>query len=340
MIEQLKSELQTFRKKTISIDELRQLKSTAYLSYEQFAEIIQQLEDEKMLEMVKSHGRSPRPPHLAHTYRIQKATLKAQYFIDLQNLRLELHPLIQLDAYFKSDETLLQKELPYLRKINLYIKSYGLPTYEVPAPERSVELVGDEKWIEYAGGEECLKRIGLWENMSIIPVSDPLMFAVNVGNLHKTKHFHLIVENKTTYQALLPTLQSSQLTTLIYGSGWKISKSLENFHLQFPIKGTHRFYYFGDVDRTGISILYKMNQLYDIVPATIFYEACLQVEPSFGKETQPLLKDALPYFLSHFNHTQQQKIETMLETDHYLPQEVLKTKQLQQLLGVWSDAID
>lgn len=340
MIEKLKSELQTFRKKTISIDELQQFKSTEDLNYEQFAEIIQQLEDEKMLIMVKSHGRSPRPPHLAHTYRIQKATLKTHYFIDLQKLRLEFHPLIQLDAYFKSDETLLQKDLPYLRKIDYYLKSHGLPTYEVPAPERSFELVGNEKWIEYAGGEECLKRIALWEAMLIIPVSDPLMFAVNVSNLHKTKHVHLIVENKTTYQALLPTLQSSQLTTLIYGSGWKISKSLENFHLQFPIGGAHQFYYFGDVDRTGISILYQMNERYDAAPAMAFYEACLQVEPSLGKETQTLLQDALPYFLSHFNGTQQLKIETMLETNHYLPQEVLKTKQLQEILGVWSDAID
>lgn len=340
MIENLKSELQTFRKKTISIDELRQLKSTEHLSYEKFAEIIQQLEDEKILVMVKSHGRSPRPPHLAHTYRIQKAALKTQYFIDLQKLHMELHPLIQLEAYFKMDETLLMKDLPYLRKIDHYLKNHGLPTYEVPAPERSFELVGNEKWIEEAGGEECLKRILLWKDMQIIPVSDPLMFAVNGSHLHKTSHIHLIVENKTTYQALLPALQSSRLTTLIYGSGWKITKSLENFHLQFPIEESHQFYYFGDVDRTGISILYKMNELYNIVPATLFYEACLQVAPSFGKETQTLLKEALPYFLSHFNSQQQVGIKTMLETNHYLPQEVLKTKQLQEILGVWSDAID
>ena len=339
MIKQLKEHLQTLKKKTISIDELQSFAANKNIPYELFVGTILSLEKDGVLMMVKSHGRASRPPFLALTYRIQQATLKEEYFIQLQQLRLELHKLIHLDHYFRLNENIIKKDLTYLRQIDHFLIDKGLPTYAVPAPERSFELVGNEKWIEEGGGADCLKRVDLWESMKIMPVADPLMFAVNGERMDEQHHVHLIVENKTTYQGLLPALRGSRFTTMIYGSGWKIDKGMEAFHEQLLVGGTHTFYYFGDLDRAGISIWYKLYEMIEALPALVFYDKCLQHPASPGKETQTILDGALNAFLSFFPDSKHREMIDMIETNHYLPQEVLKTRELQMIWRAWSDAI-
>jgi hypothetical protein len=89
--------------------------------------------------------------------------------------------------------------------------------------------------------------------LKIIPVSDRLMFALNPRLLQEKKQWHLIVENKTTYQGLLPALKETCFSTLIYGSGNKITGSMELFQNQYPIEAEHIFCYFGDLDKSGIT---------------------------------------------------------------------------------------
>lgn len=339
MAKRLEKYLQTVKKKTISIDELQNFAATENIAYEQFVAMVMSFEEDNLLTVVKSHGRTSRPPFLAHTYRIQQAVLKEDYNSQLQKLRLELHTLIHLDRYFRLNENIIKTDLPYLRQIHHFLVEKGLPTYAVPAPERSFELVGDEKWIEERGGAECLKRIELWDAMRIMPVADPIMFAVNGERIAEQHHVHLIVENKTTYQGLLPELKGSRFTTIIYGSGWKIDKGMEAFHEQLLVDGTHTFYYFGDLDRAGISIWYKLYKMIDALPALVFYNKCLQHRPSAGKETQTILVGALPAFLSFFPEDEHRKVTQMIENDYYLPQEVLKTRELQLIWRAWSDAI-
>src|SRR5690606_27951704 len=158
------------------------------------------------------------------------------------------------------------------------------------APERSFQLVGNEKWITDLGGHALLKRLGLWDLLRVHPVSDPLMFAVNPNAATKcppSLYLHFIVENKTTFQALLPMLPSSQFSTLIYGCGNKITGNIDMFPLQFPATVyDHRFYYFGDLDYEGIRIWYETNKQQAIIPALPFYEACLAQPYAMGKTNQ------------------------------------------------------
>lgn len=139
--------------------------------------------------MVKEHRRTLRQPSLAHTCRIQQAALNEQYHIHLQQLRLSLHKSIHLDRYFKLNQKVLTRDLPYLLQISEFLTTNGQPSYAVLAPERSFELVGDEKWIEEGRGAGCLKRIELWDAMKMMPVADPLMFAVN-GRRISEQHLH------------------------------------------------------------------------------------------------------------------------------------------------------
>lgn len=337
----LHQKLVKYRKQKISISELEEMVGRSASTYIKFAEQILKLEETGYLSMVKSTGRNQRTPSLANQYRINKNLFNQEYHRELQRYRLTFNDAIHLDEYFNLDRSTWKKDLPYLEKIHTYIEANGLPKDEAAGPERSFELVGDEKWISEHQGEELLHRVRLWDRLRIFPVSDPLMFAINPHQMTKDKQFHLIVENKTTYQALLPVITETQFSTLIYGSGNKIPKSIENFPNQFPIVAEHIFFYFGDIDNSGITIWHSLNIREHAIPALPFYEAALQKEKVYGKTNQRPNEQALTNFVAYFEKSNQKQIRELLAEGAYYPQEVLKTKELQKIWeeSAWSQLI-
>ncbi|WP_412965557.1 Wadjet anti-phage system protein JetD domain-containing protein [Fredinandcohnia sp. 179-A 10B2 NHS] len=330
-MDEIRKILATFQKKTVQLSELEQFFKPYFYTYEDFSDALIQLEEEQVLVMVKSKGRTARTPSLAFQYRINKSLLTEDYHKELQRYRTVLHPSINLDDYYGKDPSIWKHDLPYLEKVNHYLETNSFPKEQVPAPERSFELVGDEKWIIEKGGKELLERVGLYTKLSIIPVSEPLMFAINPLNINETVQYHLIVENKTTYQGLLPVLKETMFSTLLYGQGKAIIKSIEQFTMQYPVEATHRFYYFGDIDLEGISIWYSLRKKQLVDLAIPFYQACLQKDSVPGKEYQKERSDALEEFLASFPLDEQQQIKSILKSGHYHPQETLRTKELQQI---------
>ncbi|MCU9593190.1 DUF2220 domain-containing protein [Caldibacillus thermolactis] len=334
-MEKIYKSLNTYPKRTILLSDLQDLLGSFFKDYDDFANTIISLENNGVLQMVKSKGRTTRTPSLAYQYRIDKSKLSARFHQEIQQYQNELHPAINLDEYYQKDPTIWQHDLPYLLKINDYLHTNGFPKEVVPAPERSFELVQDEKWITEKGGKEILERVGLFERLKITPVSDPLMFAVNPKTIHSTTQYHLIVENKTTYQGLLPALKKTEFSTLVYGSGKKVIQSIEQFSEQYPVEAEHVFFYFGDLDREGISIWYSLTKKIPAQLAMPFYEACLEKQPVYGKDYQKQYKEAQTTFIKQFSPTQQAKIEDVFSQGKYYPQEILKSKELQQ---IWREA--
>src|SRR5690625_1136111 len=336
----LREHLLEFPRRTITLDELERI-SPNRQTYEQFSADIVALERADILQMIQVKGRNQRSPSLAYHYRIRKGTLREAYYNQLQKYRLQLHNAINLDAYYKLNSKIWREDLPYIKKIDAHINEHGFPDEYVSAPERSFALVGDEKWIEQSG-EALLHRIKLWDALKIMPVADPLMFALNPNQMKAKKSYHLIVENKTTYQALLPVLTDSAFATLIYGAGNKIVKSIVNFANQYPVKGEHKLFYFGDIDRSGITIWHRLNAKRIVKPALPFYQACLQKERAYGKTNQRKNKQALRAFIEHFPWADGDKIEHLLADGAYYPQEVLKTAELQRILlsADWKGLVD
>lgn len=330
-MDMIKKKLAIQTKKTIKLAELELMMKSTYPSYEVFSAAILTLENEGVLVMVKSRGRTTRTPSLAFLYRINKHLLTENFHMELQQYRGFLDARINLDTYYGKDPTLWKKDLPYIMKINDYLKKHSFPSDQVPAPERSYALVGDEKWIVEQGGKEVLERLGLFDQLKIIPVSEPLMFAINPVRTTDDTQFHLIVENKTTYQGLLPALEESVFSTLIYGSGKAVIKSIEQFPMQYPVVANHRFFYFGDLDREGIAIWHALAKKIDMILALPFYQACLMKEAAVGKAYQRDYQESLTNFLRFYSSDEQKQIEELLNNGKYHPQETLKTNELQQI---------
>lgn len=330
-MEELIKLLRTHSKRTIGLLELEEIYESYFHTYEEFANFILTLEHDSILQMVKSKGRTVRTPSLAYEYRIDKSSLFKSLHQDLQHYRNQLHPSINLDEYYRKDPHVWEQDLPFLQKIDRYLKTYGFPKETVPAPERSFELVRDEKWITEKRGKEILERVGLFEKLKIIPVSDPLMFAINPKAIHRKIQFHLIVENKTTYQGLLPALKSTVFSTLIYGCGKKIIQSIEQFPNQYPVEGEHYFFYFGDLDREGVLIWHSLSKIVRIYLARPFYDACLKKPPVEGKDYQRQYKEAQKLFVGLFPENIQKRIDELFSQGKYYPQEILKSNELQQI---------
>ncbi|MGG5254098.1 Wadjet anti-phage system protein JetD domain-containing protein [Neobacillus sp. SM06] len=330
-MDQIKKMFMTMKRKTIGLSDLEKLLKPYFHTYEEFAKTVLHFEQENILVMVKSKGRNHRSPSLAFQYRIQKSELMSDYHKELQYYRSIFHPSIILDEYYREDPAIWKSDLPFLKKIDHYLKIHSFPKEQVPAPERSFEIVGDEKWIIEKGGKEILEKTELMPQLKIIPVSEPLMFAINPSKLNEKNQYHLIVENKTTYQGLLPVLTETDFSTLIYGSGKAVIKSIEQFPMQYPIAANHQFFYFGDLDKEGISIWFSLHNKRAAILALPFYTACLEKKAAIGKEYQTEHSTAIEQFLAFFSTELQTEIRLLLAAGKYHPQETLKTKELQKI---------
>lgn len=336
----MNDKLVQFKKSYITLSELEQLLDK-HQSYESFANAVLQLVKDQLIQPVKSAGQTPQMPRLHYKYKVLKHSVKKSLSEVIEPLQLMLHPSISLDKYYRLTPQQLEQDLPYIQKINQFVLTYNFPTLPAPAPERSQQLVGDEKWLQYKGGRRVLERLGLWMKMQVVDVKEPLRFAVNPQQLHHSTQFHLIVENKTTYEGLLPVLQKTRFSTLIYGAGFEIVGSLNLFDKQLPLPNVlHIFYYFGDVDFAGISIWYLVSKQQSVALALPFYEAALQDE---GK---PILKkqlrddEAVESFLENLAPHMQERCRSLLEKNDYISQEVLGAAKLQKIWQQMSNDLE
>ncbi|MET3211838.1 UNVERIFIED_CONTAM: hypothetical protein ABIC26_004806 [Paenibacillus sp. PvR008] len=340
--QQLTEYIRAVRRAMIWTEELEQCFEGKQITYEQFAGAVLALEESGVLHAVKSAGRRAKLPSLALRYRVNKPLIKSALQQRLHQYRLELHPLISLDRYFAQDEAMLELDLPYLQRIHRYLQEQGLPLEAATASERSFALVGDEKWITEKKGRTLLERIGLWDKLRIDSGYDPVMFAVHPKRLSVNTYndpcLHLIVENRTTFQALLPYLSESRFCTLIYGCGNKIVGNFGMFSKQYPVRDrTHRFYYFGDLDLKGIQIWHDLAERYceQIIPAEPFYSACLGREAAPGKTNQRADDQALRSFVAFLSERDGQRLKQSLAGGCYYPQEALSAQQLRE---IWRSA--
>lgn len=323
--------LAAYPKVTIGLSDLERAFQGEQIDYERFANLILDFENEKSLEAVRAHGRNGKPLSLAYQYRIHKRLLTGAYSRELHQWSQKLHPAINLDGYYSLGQNQWQEDLPYIGLVDAYLKRERFPARQAPAPERSYELVQDEKWITDRGGQALLERLGVWDQLKIVPVSDPLMLAVNLSIVpDNKKHMHLIVENKTTFQGLLPVLAQLPFSTLIYGCGRKIVGNLGMLPFQYPAQhAEHELYYFGDLDLEGILIWYDLRARFGGVRLALpFYKACLEKEPSKGKLNHRLNEQALRAFTDCFSENESDRINAMLHTGGYIPQETLRSEDL------------
>ena len=334
----IRESLKSYNKKTISLNTLENFCS-GQVAYPDFSLIIQKLIKEEILTPLKNSKPSIKNPNLHYSYRFYKPLLNKPISEEIQAAQ-KTHPHLNLSAYYHLSQDQWENDLPYIIQIHDYlVGNKTLPQNQVLRTELSFQLVGDEKWIDEDRGKTILERLGLWKQLQIQKHPEPLMMAVDTSKAdHHTNnqgnqntYFHLVVENKSTYYALLGELPNTMFTTLIYGKGWQITANMNQLEKQLPtLKGTHQVYYFGDLDYEGITIWHKLSQGREVHVATPFYKALLKQKESRGLKNHRKQEAAISQFLKNFPK-EKESISHLLDQGRYYPQEAIKEYELRDI---------
>jgi len=319
-----------YGKKIISLTELEKICPTPYC-YEAFSDVIQSFVKAGILSGYGAKHGSYRETALCPKYRINLSRLIRDDREKLQRemLQMQVSHLMDLSYYFKVSWMEWENDKPLLKNIADYLKLYGFPGDEATDQERSYQIFGDEK-VLLQGGMALLEKLNLEEKMRIANYPDPLMAAINPTVILKEAHWHLVVENKAVYYALLPILPETQFTSLIFGGGWKIIGNLFILPRQFGLDGQrHFYYYFGDLDLEGIAIWYGLQAKLPVKLAMPFYRELFNMDCSFGQINQTVNCQALDVFCEDWDELDARRIRRMLLRDHtYYSQECLTKEQL------------
>ena len=336
MYKDLVLSLKSYKNKTITLSELEML-VPGNTSYEIFTDNVKSLVTDNILIEKNPKVNNGKKIPLPLKFGINKYELKKDYISEIEKYSFKINNEINLQQYFNLNESELEKDLPYINKVNEYITENGLPKDYATTQERSFHITGDEKWIDEKGGKRILDRINVYDKLKIWNNSDPLMLAVNPKVYSKECYYHLIVENKATFMALMEVVGETEFYSLIFGSGWKIVGNINMLEKQLGVKGTHKIFYFGDLDNEGISIYNSLNEKVLVNLAVNFYKELLKKPYSFGKENQFRNNIALNKFMSFFDSKEKEVILNILDQGGYLPQEGLNKLELQDIWrnGKW-----
>ena len=174
--------------------------------------------------------------------------------------------------------------------------------------------------------------MGIFEKLKIVDLVEPLMFALNPRRIQDACCYHLIVENKTTFDALAEVLPETDFLTLIYGAGKCFLNSITQLENQIHMPHVqHCLFYFGDVDLEGIKIWYLLNKRRQARLALPFYRALLAKEFNQGKTNQRKDNKAYVDFCTNFTVSEQQIIDNLFVNGGYYPQEGLSGRELQNI---------
>ncbi|OOM78330.1 hypothetical protein CLPUN_19390 [Clostridium puniceum] len=328
MYDKLVEYLKAYKKKTIKLSELEKLPDGS-MNYENFESSVKKLVEDNIL--VEKGGKINA---LSLSYGVNHYKLQKDKIYEINNYILKFSKEIDLGDYFKLSEETFYKDLPFIQAVEEYILRNGFPESYVTAQERSFNILGDEKWIGEKNGKRLLERIKVWDKLKIVNDSDPLMLAINQKVFGKPVHYHLIVENKATFLALMDILRETDYTTLIYGCGWKIVSNYYMIHKQLNLKDKNEFMYFGDIDKEGISIWNSLNEKMNVNIAVDFYRELLKKDYSIGKKNQKRNDEAINNFSKFFTDSEKEVLLNMINNGGYLPQEGLNKEELKR---IWSE---
>ena len=177
------------------------------------------------------------------------------------------------------------RRLPNLKiaqQLNDFFRGDWASRVPVPVKERSYEIFGNEKMLERvlegqfgSKGQLTLELLRCYR-VSIVPVHRAFCDG----------HDILIVENEATFDSISRwNVQHRYFRVVIYGRGREAEK-IADFLLDELKTQPGLVYYYGDLDRLGISIPYRLSRLLQgaggsgVIPAAACYRLLLQQSPA------------------------------------------------------------
>ena len=231
----------------------------------------------------------------------------------------------------------MSKEEIY-KRLRDFIKR-GRPKITISANERSLEIFGNEKFLL---SQDCQKILNQYKiSMDIFNIyNSPEPFIYYVSD--SICSVGLIIENKDTWYSMRKILMEKgtilglPVKALIYGEGRKIQSSFAYINEE-DTKDIHdisKFYYFGDLDSSGIDIMDKLIRKFssfNITPFKSGYEFLYKNKKN-GRTKEMQRSIPISYLsCKYFEFLGEQAVDdiyTFCNHDYIIPQEILNYEKL------------
>ncbi|MBU8878186.1 DUF2220 domain-containing protein [Bacillus sp. FJAT-29790] len=308
------------------------------LFYKEFADSVIELENEKVIERMKTGKPYSRDIRINTKYRKVKEIINNEN--ELKNeLLTSFHFKMKMSGYGKNLEQ-YKKDKPILDLISQFLFQKSEKDCYISVNERSFELFDDEKYLSSEQGRKLISNIEVtFEDLCCFETFEPF-FHFGLATHHNQNV--MIIENKDTFFSLkklnlegIHRWDGIPFEMLVYGEGNKITKSFEYLdELKVPFETS--LYYFGDFDPEGIAIfhrLQKMSKRKIELWKPFYIEMWNRRKGTVIKEDkkQRWSETAIQTFLSHFDEQMKTAMENYLIERRYIPQEALNIEVLRSL---------
>lgn len=307
-------------------------------SYEQLCIYVYEQIERGTLKPLKASRTNGKKPALYQEYWITDTDQDIDYSTYEEELKYQMSTKISVDYYLRHLDQYIQDRDRVLQ-LNDYFLQAKEPVPLISKNERSFQIWGREKFLQLEQGRKILKRCGIQPSqLAYYETSEPLAC---YSSHRRTPQNLLILENKDTFYSMRRHLLEQQekifgisFGTLIYGAGKGILRSFQDFSFcvePYMRAAENQIYYFGDLDYEGIGIYERLAesfelQQYSIQPFVQAYEKMLEKaqtvrELPMTKEKQN--RRISEQFFRFFSDQTVHKMKEILESDRYIPQEIL-----------------
>ena len=293
---------------------------------------------EETIKPLLASGKNGKKPALYKEYWIIEKSEDNSHLVE--ELLYSYVPSISTEYYMKHISQ-YQEDRPWLLLLNQYLKTNRSELAITKSMnERSFDIWHREKFLKEGPGNKILKRCGITlEELNIYETTEPLAYYTHT---RITPQNMLILENKDTFYSMRKALLSGNdailgvtIGTLIYGAGKGILRAFRDFSLcaePYMRERNNVIYYLGDMDYEGILIYENLAATYDkeceIKPFCQGYLRMLEKAITIGEENLPPMKTGQnqnigTLFWDSFSKEQMVKMQQLLNSGRYIPQEIL-----------------
>ncbi len=336
-----------------------------YSYYDHYEYILQEMEKGR-LRPLKASGTNGKRPALFLEY--WQITEDRDFRELLEEIRYHLHRRISIDYYEKHPEQYEKERAAVRSLSDYLTKHEDRLACPLSVNERSFEIWKQEKFLSLGKGKTVLNHCGLtMEDLAVYRTSEPLAYYCHTrktpqsiliienkdtfytfrkfmidssaitGNVRNENLIENPIEKPIQGSVEIPIL-GTPVGTLIYGAGKGIFRRFEDFRLSvepYMLDPENRILYFGDLDYEGIGIFEGLREAYadvlDLVPFIPGYRKMLEkagetthLPPTKEGQNRSLSGN----FFTFFSKEETGKMQQILETDHYIPQEIVNIQDL------------
>ena len=307
---------------------------------EQYAYILDLIEKNR-IKPVKTSELNGKDKPLHTRYHIIEE--KKDHTQALEELQFTLHPPISTTFYRQHLDKYEEERDAVLRLNTFLLHNESLLKIAVSTNERSFQIWQEEKFLTSSRALTILEHCHItMKYLNVYETAEPFAYF----SIRKTTPQTIIIlENKDPFysmrKALLagsPSLLGRTVATILYGAGKRIHKSFAAFdesaedYLKDP---ENTFLYFGDLDYEGIKIFETLASHCTFTKITPFREAYIKmlekaegIQLSKTKEKQN--RNISGLFFSFFEQSFVDCMKQILESDRYIPQEILNITDYRQ----------